>query len=332
MAQRPLTKPEIAKLAAIGLTGIKFEEQARKKLIGILAENEVTEVDDEELNDLIEMAEAFVEPSTEEAEAEEVEEEVESDIETDEELGELAEEVEEIDEKATKKAPAKPVAKATTTTAKKAPTPPTRTANGEVFNARENKAHLKMLEAFRGALPKEDFNFDILKQGFTVRMLSKNTKPTIFNYDGLRIIDGELVGDFYCNRFKKPDELIEVLPEAYQDRTIGMFRGESHPSIKKLTQTEVLDIIENSEVLAISLKKAGDIDQRMTNNREKLEESLNKGSKTPVVPAKKTVAPPPPDAKVVPTAAVKKPGATTVPAVKKPATAAPVVKKPVGKK
>jgi hypothetical protein len=129
-----------------------------------------------------------------------------------------------------------------------------------------------------------------LKQGFTVRKLLKNNKPTIINFDELKIVDGELFGNLYTNRLKNPEELISLLPESFEDREIGMFRGESHPCLRKATESEVIDILSETDLLEISIKRADGIDVKLGQAKEKLEQSIIKpsakkpiGSKKPIV-------------------------------------------------
>jgi hypothetical protein len=76
------------------------------------------------------------------------------------------------------------------------------------------------------------------------------------------------------------EDLVEFLPEDWKDREIGMFRSESHPSIKRVTHEELLALLEETEILEESLKRAGTNDNKMAKNRKALEKTIT---------AKKTV-------------------------------------------
>ena len=104
------------------------------------------------------------------------------------------------------------------------------------------------------------------------------------NFDELKLVDGELMGNLYLNRFKSVEDLQEFLPDEYAEAEIGMFRGESHPCIKKMTSTDVLTIME-SDVYTESVKRSSSTDTKMGVNRKALEESIENKAATP----KKTV-------------------------------------------
>lgn len=328
-----LTAEQLSKAeVVVGAIKTKTEEEARKKLIEFLADNEVMGVEDDSINDLIEMAEVFyepapkatppkktakvVQPEPEEEEEEQLEDEDLEEVgEDDEALEEEEEEPVEDDDieeepvvkkKATTpaKTAAKPAAKVevkkaapvekskSAAPAKAAPAKAVReSSGGEKFDGRNVPAHLKYLKPFETVFPKADFEITCLKQGFTVRVLGANAKTTILNFDELKIVDGKLNGNLYTNRFKSVDDLLEVLPDEYHEREIGMFRMEAHPSIRKVTQDEVFDIFNNSELLNVSLDRANAKDAKMGINRERLEETLKQGTKAaPAKSAAKVVA------------------------------------------
>jgi len=183
--------------------------------------------------------------------------------ETEDELDELAQEVKKT----------KPVGgKATNTVQKK--------LAENIFDARNKKDHMEYLEFLHDHFPLKKFQYDILKQGFTIRALGKNSKVTVMNFDELKLVDGELLGNLYLNRFKSVEELTELLPDEYQEHEIGMFRGESHPCIKKVTSTDVLTIME-SDVYKETIKRSSSTDTKMGANRQALEESLENKTTAP---------------------------------------------------
>lgn len=272
------------------------EDESIDTLIDMLSELADINVDDEDEEEFAEESET--EEGDEEEEYNNLAEEVEGEEEAEEEEEEEVEDLEEEEE-----APAKPAAKKTATPAKptvpakkpiapvkpavKVPAPKAPTANvgadsGNRFDARNNKKHLALLDAFKDYFPEKEYTFDILKNGFTIRKAMKNNRPTIINFDELKIVDGELFGNLYANRFKSPEELIETIGEAWEEREIGMFRGESHPCIRKITQAEVFDIFDNTDFIEKSIGKAGDLDKKLGQSKVKLEESLASKSKAPV--------------------------------------------------
>lgn len=356
-----LTPKQVKRLSDIGIKSVADDKVAKDKLIEFLKKNDIEGVEDYEIDQMIEMAEVFYEPSSEEAEDddEELEEEVEEEDDEVEEIEEeeddefdsmdrtelkkfigknkleitvktsmteddirnlireaISEDEEEIEEEEEDDVPApkKSVAKPEVKKAKKVETeedlldavveevktkgintkqvkPAAKTEvkkenknnagrktelSGEKWNGRENKEHLKLKDAFvKDFFSSEEFQVDILKQGFTIRALGNNAKTTVFNYDELRILDGKLIGNLYCNRFKSVDDLCEFLPEEFQepDKVVGMFRGETHPCIRKMSQEEVFEVF-NSDVMKEALKRSNITDVKMGKNREKLEESL----------------------------------------------------------
>lgn len=319
---KKLSEDLVSRIEALGIiVKTKTEEEARPKLIAHLAKHDLQGVEDDPINELVEFCEVLGEDEVEtkplpkaaapavkgkkvvEPEPEEEEEETEE-----EQLDGLAEELEEEEEevvaKPAKKAAAPVVAtKAKTapaavkTVAKPAKTEPVKASGGgrevipgEKFDARNNKKHLAFIKPFEAFFPEEDFEITLLKQGFTVRVLGKNAKTTILNFDELKIVDGKLAGNVYTNRFKSVEDLFEVLPEEYQEKEVGMFRMESHPSIRKVSQDELFDIFENSELVRTSLDRANAKDVKMGVNRERLEETLKQG--TPAKTAPKVVAKP----------------------------------------
>jgi hypothetical protein len=285
MAKAAISKPAAlsadlkGRIEALNVDAGATTETAKANVLLFLQNNDVDGVEEYELKDLVEMAELF-EPQEGGEEVEEGEEEVyeQGDDEPEEEVEEEEAvedevEVEETDyddlETAAGNLPSKkivpavkkPVAVSKPTAPAAAPKSPVKPASGgaktgvgrkptlegEKWNGRENEDHMLMLGNFAEIFPDDQFEITVLKQGFTVRLLGKNTKPTILNFDELRVTADGLVGNLYANRFSKPEELTEILPEAYQDKQIGIFRGESHPCIREMSEAEVLDVLQNSD-------------------------------------------------------------------------------------
>ena len=292
----------ISELKSLGITAVTAEAAKEKVIASLVKEGIEGEViEDEPLESLIQMLGEFITKEEPSQEVEEDEEEIEE--EEEEELDELANEVEEEEEEEEQPKPAAKkqintptVKKLSTTVAKPVKkvneTPRGNSSSFEKFDPRNNKKHLPLLKPFKDIFSEKEYQFDLLKNGFTVRLLTKNAKTTIINYDELKIVDGELFGNFYSNRFKTVEDLLKVIGEDYEEREIGMFRGESHPCIRKISQEEVLAILNDTDFIEVSQKRATGIDKRMSDNREKLEAKLTttEAKKTaPVVEQKKTV-------------------------------------------
>jgi hypothetical protein len=311
-----LKPSQVEKLKKFGIKESKDYEKAKEALIKMLEKEQIDRevIEDENVDTLLDMLSELKDISVEEDEEEVEEEDVEENDE-EEDYDELAEEVEEEssedeDEEEEEESleedeeeSVKPIKKGkVSTVASKTSKPTTKpslvskvvkptakpaavSSDSNRFDARNNKKHLSYLEPFKEFFPEKEYSFDILKNGFTIRRSLKNNRPTILNFDELKIIDGELFGNFYANRFKNPEELVTVIGEDYEDREIGMFRGESHPCIRKVAQAELLAILSDTDFIEVSLKKAGEMDDKLGKSRVKLEESL-KESKSP---AKKSI-------------------------------------------
>lgn len=284
------------KVIADEIEAIKTEEDFRKVMIDYLVKQELQDCDSDSTDDLIDYVTAFVEePAPMIAETKNKKTIVEEDEE--ELLDQLAEEVktEVIPTKGgvrttTSKAvhdstkQSKVVTKTATsaTTAKKPTIVKSSVANGvEKFDARNNDDHKEtfVVGFAQGLFPDPDYRIDILKQGFTVRAMLNNSQPTLFNYDNLKIDGGELIGDAYFNRFKSVEDLEAFLPKGFAEgRTIGMFRGESHPSIKAVSQQDWVMLVNHLSTEVH--KRAGLNDTRMGENRAAMESKFEEVKKS----------------------------------------------------
>lgn len=98
-----LTGALAKRVKALGISG-STEEAVKPKLLEILEENGIEQMDDEELITIVEIAETFVNDTTSDDEDDEDDEDENDDIDEEAEADELAEEVEEEDKAAKKKA------------------------------------------------------------------------------------------------------------------------------------------------------------------------------------------------------------------------------------
>lgn len=146
-----------------------------------------------------------------------------------------------------------------------------------IFDGRNNPEHealaMQMLEAL--GYNEETSEIKLLKQGFTVRLKLQNTKPTIMNFDELRVEEDVLRGNLYCNKLKSEVELMKYLPVKYHAKKIGMFRGETHPSIKDINSMDVA-VIFSGKLRELAESRCSDEELAMTKNRAALEKQMAK--------------------------------------------------------
>jgi len=306
-----LQKSQIADLAKVGITGCKTTEEATTKMLKLLEQHQVTGVEDEPFENLLMYCQAFAgedgsaKPSTDDendALAREVEDE-------DGEINRAADDDEEEEllppvkkTAPAAKAPVKPAAPvkaapkpAPAPAAKKAAAPPAKpgprvpAANTSIkFDGRNDETHPAYLAFLHDFFPEAEVQYDMLKQGVTLRALMENTRPTVLNFDEVRINpDGTLSGNVYFNKFRSVEDLLAFLPAGFEDdHKIGMFRGESHPSVKALTQAQIIEIFTDTEVVAETLRRVGKLDAKLGANRAKMQETLKSAEQ------KKAAAPP----------------------------------------
>ena len=302
-------------LKGIGINGCKTVEEATEKMLEKLTVYQVTGVEEESFENLVMYCQAFGgEESTEpnaadeaDAIAREVEQEDDDRAAEDDDDEELLPAPKKTATAATKAAPAKPapapVKKAAPAPVKPAPAPvkkaaPVVAAKPAVqrgpapstsikFDARTFEEHMENIAWLHEFFPAEETQYDILKQGVTLRALMANTRPTVMNFDEVRINpDGTTIGNLYLNKFRSVEELLTFLPEGFDEKyKIGMFRGETHPSIKGMTQEAIIELFNTTMIVDETLKRVGKLDSKMGANRAKMVESLKSADQKKAAPA-----------------------------------------------
>lgn len=178
--------------------------------------------------------------------------------------------------------------KAANVAAKPSPVNPTTSIK---FDARTHEEHMGNIAWLHEFFPSEETQYDVLKQGVTLRALMANTRPTVMNFDEVRINpDGTTIGNLYLNKFRSVEELLTFLPEGFDEKyKIGMFRGETHPSIKGMSQQAIIELFNTTMIVDETLKRVGKLDSKMGANRAKMVEALKstEQKKAASVPAKK---------------------------------------------
>lgn len=306
-------------LKGIGITGCKTVEEATEAMLEKLSIYSVTGVEEESFENLVMYCQAFSGEETEptaadeaDAIAREVEEEDDNRAAEDDEEEELLPVAKKAAAASIKAAPAPPAKKvAPAPPAKKvaapAPAPakkaaPVAAAKPVVqrgpapsasikFDARTYEEHMENIAWLHEFFPVEETQYDVLKQGVTLRALMANTRPTVMNFDEVRINpDGTTIGNLYLNKFRSVEELLTFLPEGFDEKyKIGMFRGETHPSIKGMSQEAIIELFNTTMIVDETLKRVGKLDSKMGANRAKMVEALKSADqkKAAAVPAKK---------------------------------------------
>lgn len=291
-----LTKAQLTELASVNIIGVKTVEEACAKMRAVLESQEIAGLETEPFENLIIYCQAFVddEPVSAADESSALAREVENE----DNIAAARKMVEEDDDEEplplskkqatapTKPAPAAPVKKQATVAptkpapaAKKAPTPPAQTANGTKFDGANYPEHMELLVFLHQFFNTEETQYHPLKQGVTLRALLANTRPTVMNFDEVRITQDGLVGNLYLNKFKSVEDLEALLPDGFTDKyRVGMFRGETHPCIRSISQDAIVELLTTTGIVSETLRRVGKLDDKMGANRDKMVETLKSGA------------------------------------------------------
>lgn len=300
----------VERLKALGIKTTN-EDEARKKLLDILVKNDIDGMEEEDTESLIEMAESMIDdddvPTDEEEEEIDKEEEEEVDDEVEDEEAEndaLAEEVEaeqedseeeeadkeeeeEVDDEVEDETP-QPKKKAekktvstkknekggkTTKTAKEETEQPKIGKRGVKLEPRNNEEDRKAFDFLKKYFPEDEFEYNwIVTNGVTIKHKGANSKRAAVTLDACRkLADGTCVCHFYLLTFAKS---LDVLDEAGIEYEICWHGA---PFVKKVSFTEVEDIIK--AVIENIKAHLGKIDQKLGDNRKKLEAAIKKTTK-----------------------------------------------------
>jgi hypothetical protein len=304
------TKDFIKKLSEIGITA-KTDVDAKKKIIKQLEEKGIPFDASESLVDLYDIASAFYENEAEEAEEElDDEDEMESDDELEEE-----DDLEEDDEPVvSKKAPAKkevvknkevkaskktivdeseeteedapPVKKE-----KKAKKEKVTKVRGVKFEPLTDKKHDVLLDPLRKIFADTKL-FEVLplQNGVSIFIHAKNSKQIIFSLKNGTVVNGDVQGVLWNNRFKNEDEFFEIVESDFlgDDVKIGKKGDEPLVTVRRPTITQWVKILKETDLIKANKDQVLSLDTKMGKNREKLEASLKKGKTPDEVPVKKT--------------------------------------------
>ena len=282
-ANAPMSKEIVKRLNAMKINA-KNEEDARKKLLKILTDNDIDGMEDESIETLLDIAESLVEDTetTEEEEAEELANEAEEE-ETEEAEEEEAEEPEDDDEEeeekpakkaapAKKSAPAKkeekkPAAKKETAKKEKAPK---RGVKIDLKNdADEQKAFKKI---WAKMFPESEYEYAWLStNGCTIKHKGANANRGMITVEACTRMDDDTIKvNLYILLLNKKYEILDNHDIDYAKCWNGA------PMLKGITMDEAVEIMTTvvGEMTGIVEK----LDKKLGDNRKKMEDNLNKKS------------------------------------------------------
>lgn len=292
------------RLKNLGITA-KSEDDARKKLVVKLEKEGIEGMEEEDLENLIDMVESFVEDDNDTEEDDNVDtketSEEESDDDENDDIEDLADEVEADDEeedeepapkKASKKAepkkeekPAKKVAeKPAKKETKKAEPKKTASKRGVKLDPKNNEDDREAFNELQ-ELFGEGYQLDWLSSfGLTVKHIGKNGKRGVLTLENAtKHDDGRITCNLYLLTMTKETEKLDELGIDYE------LCWTKAPFMKGITLEEALDILK--KVFEIITGFASTVDKRLGDNRKKMEDNLKKSGKKASTKASKEVEP-----------------------------------------
>lgn len=285
-----LTKSQIERLGALGITE-KDEASAKKAVLKHLENNDITEVDDELLDDLIEMAEAFPLEETEETEET-----------SEEELDEASEELEETNDEEEEEMPApkKPAGKSASKAAPAAKAPAKKAAKKETAKkskridpakSAKDRVHYDFLSEKMPNGEKFEYNW-LSGGGLAVKHVGKNAKKSLISFEPSLQEDGTLVGNLIFNIWKKNIKRLKEIIGADYD-VAQTWSG--NPYVAGASSKDYLKILSKKDFMKEMLAMVEKGDEKLGKNRDKMEDNLKKGSAKakPAVKAPAAKAPAP---------------------------------------
>jgi chemotaxis protein histidine kinase CheA len=290
------------RIKALGINA-KSEDDARKKLVAKLEKEGIEGMEEEDIENLIDMVESFVEDDDdieENDEVEEVEEESEEEEESDDEeedIEELADEVEaeeaeesddepeddedsddeeEAEESDDEEEEEKPAPKKSTKKsvfkklASKKSTSSKCSVKLDPKNNEEDRSHFTNLQKMFG----ENYQFDWLSNhGFTIKYNGKNGKRGIVSIENTtKREDGNITCNMYLLTMKKETDKLDELGIDYE------LCWTKAPFMKGITLNEATEIL--NKVFEIITGFASKVDKKLGDNRKKMEDSLKSKKKS----------------------------------------------------
>lgn len=306
-----LTDDQIERLEALGIESTT-EKEARAELLEKLKEFEVEEVENDPIEDLISILEAFAEIDTDydkkkkkdkkksaapkvknpEPDEEEVEEEIEDETDETSEEGDddttedNDDEEEEVKPKkkagkVTAKAKETPKAKSDGKTKDAAKSKKTETAE-KVKYAPNNKDHVTKMKKFLADIEGlENYDIQYKTSRIAFKLKNSNSQRSIFTLKNIHFVGEGFTCDVYVAGMKifKKEQFQEVVDKNLPDVEMHeKMTVRNYPIFHGLTGEE-LDEFVSSDLIKTINDKIGKLDKKMQEARESMEEAIEKGKK-----------------------------------------------------
>ena len=288
------------RLTALGIKA-KNEEEARTKLLKILADNDIDGMEEEDTDSLLDMAESMVDVestdlsdddddrSEDEREADELAEEVAE--EDGDEVEDDSEDEDEEDDDDEDEAPAKPAKKAATAKKSAAPAKAAKTAKkaekkepakkaekkpskrGVKLDPMHNEDDRKAFKFLKKFFPTDKYEYRWLAtNGVTIKYKGANSSRAMVLIETCSKQDnGDITCNMYLLTFSKSLQQLDDKGVEYELCWNGA------PFLRGITFTEVEETI--TELLDLMEETVSKIDKRLGDNRKKMEDSLKKTTK-----------------------------------------------------
>ena len=282
-----LTKDQIKSLAKVGITKVETQEVASEKMIAFLKKQEITGVEDDGFDSLLEMVEAMYEGS--EDGNDKLAEEVVADEKksSKKKVAVIEEEKEEEIEEKPKKKSSLPAKKEAAPIKKEAKKDAVKKVSKRLdpLNNEEDAAKFEPLKKALGA--KFEYNF-IVNGGITAKYLGKNVKKNFLSIDSPKVVDGEIVGRVYLSSIRDEKKLRKLFGDDFEIKK----SWSNNLLVVDVPLKELISIIktkkeEFQEIVDSLFKK----DEKLGKSRQKMEDDLKKGNSKKVEAIKKAAAP-----------------------------------------
>lgn len=297
MAKLKLTDDQIKILSSLGFEG-KTDEDVRPAIIEKLKEFEVDDVDEDPIEDLIGIVEAFMdieetpapkkvekpkvknpEPEAEKEESEEEEADEETPAPKKADTKKVVEEEEESSEEAPEEeeeeTPA-PKPKKKVVAKKKASTKVKR-----IFYDGREEDHVKKMKKLLKPLEAFGFELNCNQSCIAICLKESDSKRSIMTVESIAFLGEDTVFKTVfngMNLFKKNHDLLELMEENLNDDFIDrlVVKNNSYPFVKAVKDTEVDDLFDE-KLLNMIIEKLQSFDKRLRKNRKRMEESFEEG-------------------------------------------------------
>lgn len=278
------------RLTALGIKA-KNEDDARVKLLKILADNDIDGMEEEDTDSLLDMAESMIDADSselsneddrteDEREADELAEEVSEEEEEDdeEEADDEEEEVdEEEEEEEQKEKPSnkKPAAKSKKVEKKevKKPAAKKQSKRGIKLDPTHNEDDRNEFKFLHKYFPTDKYEYRWLAtNGVTIKYKGSNSSRAVITIENCsKQVNGDITCNAYLLTFSKSLQQLDEIGIEYEVCWSGA------PELRGITFIYLEEIV--SKLIDLMNDAVGKIDKRLGDNRKKMEDSLKKTTK-----------------------------------------------------